>query len=637
MQQSLASADAHAAPQPTATTATTAQPGSTTRAAAAAAAAPTETVLTSQAQSQASQAASVIAASAPPSAQPASAPHALSGLLLPQPSLSSTTTSPSAQHASVWKTKLAAVPGRVKIVYRAPIATLSAAPSATGLSPLPVPSPSASPSAAAANVSTHPSDSPASDRKGLGTGIVGCVGYKRTSHFTSSRQAVAALSEVIASDAPQDTHQRQPTNSTKTEQQAVAPESAQAEGTENEPADPTNEATSTDPSPGQDTFNDEESMEILTGKASAMSRRSTDTARPKEPATPSTPNEEAKMMADIARLNTLSIRFTKFKTILDQPNIDLEQLRKLSWPGIPEEIRATVWKLLMGYLPANSDRREATLQRKRKEYEEYVQQAFSRGTEELDQALYHQIHIDIQRTNAGMQLYQNATTRESLERVLYVWAIRHPASGYVQGINDLVTPFFQVYLQEVTTGDVEMTDPSTLEKETLMNVEADSFWCLAKLLDGIQDNYTHKQPGIHRQIGRLKELINRIDAPLHNHLGAQGIEFLQFAFRWVNCMLMREVSLRNTIRMWDTYLAEGSDGFSEFHLYVCAAFLVKWSPQIKKMEFQDIMMHLQSPPTSGWAEKDIELLLSEAFMWKSLFHNSPNHLNANGSSSPSLQ
>ena len=35
---------------------------------------------------------------------------------------------------------------------------------------------------------------------------------------------------------------------------------------------------------------------------------------------------------------------------------------------------------------------------------------------------------------------------QSLERILYVWAIRHPASGYVQGINDLATPFFQVFL-----------------------------------------------------------------------------------------------------------------------------------------------------------------------------------------------
>jgi hypothetical protein len=33
------------------------------------------------------------------------------------------------------------------------------------------------------------------------------------------------------------------------------------------------------------------------------------------------------------------------------------------------------------------------------------------------------------------------------ERILYIWAIRHPGSGYVQGMNDLVTPFFAVFLQ----------------------------------------------------------------------------------------------------------------------------------------------------------------------------------------------
>ena len=39
--------------------------------------------------------------------------------------------------------------------------------------------------------------------------------------------------------------------------------------------------------------------------------------------------------------------------------------------------------------------------------------------------------------------------------------------------------------------------------------------------------------------------------------------------------------------MWDTYLAEGSsEGFSEFHVYVCAAFLVKWSEQLQKQDFQ---------------------------------------------------
>ena len=44
------------------------------------------------------------------------------------------------------------------------------------------------------------------------------------------------------------------------------------------------------------------------------------------------------------------------------------------------------------------------------------------------------------------------------------------------------------------------------------------------------------------------------------------------------------------------------------------------------MDFQEIMMFLQALPTRDWTEKDIELLLSEAFIWQSLFGGSSAHL-----------
>jgi hypothetical protein len=125
----------------------------------------------------------------------------------------------------------------------------------------------------------------------------------------------------------------------------------------------------------------------------------------------------------------------------------------------------------------------------------------------------------------------------------------------------------------------------------------------------------------------MKEIIGRIDNNLFTHIQAQGIDFVQFAFRWMNCLLMRELSLDVVIRMWDTYLSEGPNGFTDFHVYVCAAFLVKWSEHIRKLDFQDGIMFLQALPTKEWGDKDVELLLSEAYMWKSLFHDAPNHLN----------
>ena len=366
-------------------------------------------------------------------------------------------------------------------------------------------------------------------------------------------------------------------------------------------------------------------------------------------------------------------RINKFKKILQASSISLPELRDSAWSGLPPEVRAMSWQILLGYLPTSSERRVAALERKRKEYLDGVRQAFERGTSMspgavqagvagagsspfaqggrgrgLDEAIWHQISIDMPRTNPHLELYSYEATQRSLERILYVWAIRHPASGYVQGINDLVTPFWQVFLgQYITDPEVAFgMDPGQLPKPVLDAVEADSFWCLTKLLDGIQDNYVHAQPGIQRQVSALRDLTARIDEPLAKHMEREGVEFIQFSFRWMNCLLMREVSVKNVIRMWDTYLVSHfsvnsivaflfltdtlmqaeDQGFSAFHLYVCAAFLVKWSDKLQRMDFQEIMMFLQSLPTKGWTEKDIELLLSEAFIWQSLFKGSKAHV-----------
>lgn len=90
-------------------------------------------------------------------------------------------------------------------------------------------------------------------------------------------------------------------------------------------------------------------------------------------------------------------------------------------------------------------------------------------------------------------------------------AIRHPASGYVQGINDLVTPFLIVFLEEHLEGNMESWNISQLSPQTISNIEADCYWCLSKLLDGMQDHYTFAQPGIQRLVFKLKELVRRID------------------------------------------------------------------------------------------------------------------------------
>lgn len=81
----------------------------------------------------------------------------------------------------------------------------------------------------------------------------------------------------------------------------------------------------------------------------------------------------------------------------------------------------------------------------------------------------------------------------------------------------------------------------------------------------------------------------------------QGVGFMHIAFRWINCLLIREFELSISVRLWDTLLAEGvgihhcdeeylhqltvililqPGGFENFHVYVCAALLTTWSNEV---------------------------------------------------------
>eukprot|EP00850_Spirogloea_muscicola_P010357 SM000060S19689 [mRNA] locus=s60:670757:673815:+ [translate_table: standard] len=343
-------------------------------------------------------------------------------------------------------------------------------------------------------------------------------------------------------------------------------------------------------------------------------------APPEPPAAPKAPPSEGR--------STDAARVVRFKRELANTTVDLDALRELSWSGVPPNMRPLVWRLLLGYAPPNADRREQVLARKRREYRDCVPQYYDiPSAERTDEELHtlRQIAVDVPRTVPDVKFFQQPALQASLERVLYIWSIRHPASGYVQGINDLVTPFMVVFLSEYFEGDMQTWAVDKLTIDTLYQVEADSYWCLSKLLDGIQDHYTFAQPGIQRLVFKLREIVRRIDEPVTKHMEEQGLEFLQFAFRWFNCLLIRELPFHLIARLWDTYLSEG-DAFPEYMVYACASFLLTWTDQLQQLDFQEMVLFLQHLPTRRWSHQELEMVLSRAFMWRVMFDRSPNHL-----------
>ncbi|RYY72542.1 hypothetical protein EON63_20735 [archaeon] len=80
-------------------------------------------------------------------------------------------------------------------------------------------------------------------------------------------------------------------------------------------------------------------------------------------------------------------------------------------------------------------------------------------------------------------------------------------------------------------------------------LEADCYWCFTKFLDTIQDHYIHHQPGIQRCVVKLEDLVARLDPILYKHMKeTHEVQFIQFAFRWCNCLLIREFPINCIVR-----------------------------------------------------------------------------------------
>jgi hypothetical protein len=92
--------------------------------------------------------------------------------------------------------------------------------------------------------------------------------------------------------------------------------------------------------------------------------------------------------------------------------------------------------------------------------------------------------VDAPRTAPEVPFFQQPEMQSALRRLLYIWGIRHPASGYVQGVNDLVTPFLAVFLSEQFQGQsISEWKASDLTNTQLLDAEADAYWCLCKLVE----------------------------------------------------------------------------------------------------------------------------------------------------------
>ncbi|TPP43378.1 Rab-GTPase-TBC domain family protein [Leishmania donovani] len=248
-----------------------------------------------------------------------------------------------------------------------------------------------------------------------------------------------------------------------------------------------------------------------------------------------------------------------------------------------------------------------------------------------------QIRKDIPRMSGGHCYLRHPRVQGSIERILFIWSLRHPACGYVQGMNDLVVPFMGVVLgyrfcptHSVTelhayTEDIfdDLWSVSAVSATQWINeVEADVYWMTSYLLNTMQDNYTSSHAGITSMMRHLAAVVQVADPPLYHRLvDVLQLHFEQFSFRWMNCLLMRELTETQSLRLLDAYLSDEERRWSVTHVYVCAALLLRWGSQLMAFceDYISVMKFLQEPPTEQLSLRDMQDVLSEGFVLQNLY------------------
>ncbi|KAK7388689.1 hypothetical protein VNO78_23514 [Psophocarpus tetragonolobus] len=338
---------------------------------------------------------------------------------------------------------------------------------------------------------------------------------------------------------------------------------------------------------------------------------------------------------------------------LSQREINLEKLQRIASTGIPDGggLRATAWKLLLGYLPSSHDLWDKQLKENRQKYA-YLKEDLLRHPsehiwneyEELCLAKQHvdyevdgplsrheishedhplslgkaslwsqyfqyteiieQIDRDLQRTHPDLPFFSgesafSCNNREAMKNILLLFAKLNPEIRYVQGMNEVLAPIYYVF----------STDP---DKQNAENVEADSFSCFVRILGDSVDHFCQKfdnsASGILSTLSRLSDLLKVNDEQLWRHLEFTTKVKPQFyAFRWITLLLTQEFKFESILRIWDTLLSNPF-GAQDMLLRICCAMLLCMKSKLLSGDFVANLKLLQRYPD----DINIEYLLQVA-------------------------
>lgn len=274
-----------------------------------------------------------------------------------------------------------------------------------------------------------------------------------------------------------------------------------------------------------------------------------------------------------------------------------EVLEEVYHSGLEDDIRKEAWLFLLGVYPWDTSFEERKQLKKTLEnnYIEYKNNWVADLKKQKNDAFWKdqkaRIYKDIKRTDRDIELYKTSIEEENadeagidsaedenlfknsnllvLRDILFSYNEININLGYVQGMSDLLSPLYYVFLDESI-----------------------SFWAFTRFMERMERNFVRDLSGMKMQMLTLTELVQFMLPDLYEHLNKCDSGNLFFFFRMLLVWFKREITFYETMDLWEIMWTDYYS--SQFILFFALAILQKHSKIIIQTlkGFDDILKYI---------------------------------------------
>ncbi|KAI8605910.1 rab-GTPase-TBC domain-containing protein [Dissophora ornata] len=254
--------------------------------------------------------------------------------------------------------------------------------------------------------------------------------------------------------------------------------------------------------------------------------------------------------------------------------VEVPKLRDYARYGISREVRGEVWLYLLGVQDADRSKEVSTQKQRRQDFEQLDKEP--NGSSK-------RVRSEISRYMRKTKIESSRDIPRLFEEVISAYCNQNHQVQYYPAMVNLCAPF--VY---------------SIKREW------DAYLCFEKMINMLDDHFNEES--INEGVAKFMTLFHTFLPDLYSYFEEEEVDIKEWAASALRYMLSRELSLENTMRLWDTYFAIPDAGWIDLHPYTCLAILKHLKEGFEDLEQSEIRTMLMRLP-----HLDMDRIINEAF------------------------